>query len=120
MSSVTRTRHTPMTVRTTLPALAALLTLTACREAPRPPPPASPRIVKFAADQTQIAPGATIKLTYEVENASEVKLTDDTGAFVELTGDVNAGEATVSPQLSRFYVLRATGRGGGDSSFVQV
>lgn len=101
--------------------LSATLALSACRDAPPPPPPAdAPKIVAFTASSNQINPGGQVTLTYQVEGANALELTDDAGAFIPLNGDVNTGTATVTPVQSRFYVLRATGRGGRTAAFVQV
>lgn len=101
--------------------LASAFALAACRDAPPPPAPADPPKIKaFTASNNQINPGGTVTLSYEVEGAVELELIDDTGAFIPLTGDVTTGTATVSPLTTHFYVLRASGRGGRDSAFVQV
>jgi hypothetical protein len=98
----------------------ALLLALGCSQSKPIPVPAPPAITSFAAEKTVISEGQSVKLTFSTRNAKEVSLIDQTGAEVPVTGSVEAGEATVSPSQTAFYVLRATGEGGKDSAFVQV
>lgn len=112
-------RNTSFPVRAALAGVATVLS--AC-PAPMPPtPPAVPPVItSFSADQTQVLSGAAVKLSFTAERATEVTLLDQTGAKIPLSGDAAAGEATVHPGQTSFYVLRASGEGGRDSAFVQV
>lgn len=103
-------------------ALTALFGLAACSKTITPlPPPAPPRILSFTADARVVNKGASVKLTFTTENATEVVLLDQLGNEVQVTGTVAQGDATVTPQSNNaFYVLRANGEGGTDSAFVQV
>jgi hypothetical protein len=102
-----------------LAALAALA-LSACPSPQASPPPLPPLIKTFSADKTQVTAGTAVKLSFTADRATEVTLLDDTGASISLSGDASAGDATVTPTRTSFYVLRASGEGGRDSAFVQV
>src|SRR5687768_9862224 len=82
--------------------------------------PRPPRILRFEADRPELRRGQSVRLSYEVEGAAEVTLLDDSGAEVSLNGSPAQGDATLSPERSTFYVLRATGEGGRDVGFTQV
>ncbi|MBS1153575.1 MAG: OmpA/MotB protein, partial [Myxococcaceae bacterium] len=103
-----------------LAALALLFAAACTTTKAGPPPPAPPVIKTFSADQTQVSPGAMVKLTFTTADAKEVSLIDQTGMEVPVTGSVESGQATVMPTRTSFYVLRVTGDGGKDSAFVQV
>ncbi|MBL8955599.1 MAG: hypothetical protein JNK82_32790, partial [Myxococcaceae bacterium] len=97
------------------------LALSSCSTPPPPTPPEPPPLItKFSADQTVVTAGATVKLSFTTERATEVELLDQAGTAITFMGDANGGEATVTPTETSFYVLRATGKGGRDSAFVQV
>ncbi len=102
-------------------AIAAVATVLSACPAPAPTPPEVPPVItSFTADKTQVTAGAAVKLSFTAERASEVELLDQAGNRITLSGDANAGEATVNPTVTSFYVLRASGAGGRDSAFVQV
>ncbi|MGA9521241.1 MAG: lamin tail domain-containing protein [Myxococcaceae bacterium] len=100
----------------------AFLLLSACSGSPKDPEPlpTAPTISAFQADKTRITAGESVKLSFQVENATAVELVDRDGQKVEVTGDASSGEAAVSPTSTQFYVLRATGAGGKDVAYVQV
>ncbi len=58
--------------------------------------------------------------TFEASNATEVRLFDQVGGEVPLTGDASSGEAVATPRRSTFYVLSAKEEGGRDSAFAYV
>lgn len=101
-----------------------LVALSGCRDPnslkPPDPPKDAPMVISFTADKPEANPGATVKLSYEVRNATDLELVDETGAHIELVGDAEKGTATVKPVKTHFYVLRVSGPGGRDSAFVQV
>lgn len=103
-------------------AFAVLATLfSACPRAADPTPPeVLPVITSFAADKTMVTAGTAVKLSFTAERAKEVTLLDQAGNTIALSGDAAAGEATVMPTETSFYVLRVSGDGGRDSAFVQV
>ncbi len=101
-------------------AIAALLSA-ACTDSTPPTPLAAPPVIKsFTASKTRIAAGQSVTLTFTAEHAQSVDLVDQLGASLPLEGDASAGEATVTLDATRFFVLRAKGEGGRDSAFVQV
>jgi len=104
------------------PALAGVaIAFSACPAPPAPTPPEPPPVITtFAADQAQVTAGTAVKLSFTTERATEVELLDPRGDRIAFTGDAAAGEATVMPNETSFYVLRASGAGGRDSAFVQV
>jgi hypothetical protein len=79
-----------------------------------------PEIVSFTASSATIAPGDTVTLSWQTRSASAVEIVDDTGASLDLSGEVGRGEVAVAPARTRFYVLRATGAGTRATAFVQV
>src|SRR5688572_17168022 len=90
--------------------------------APQPPadPEAPPSITLFTASKQQANPGESVALSWTAERATEVSLTDQTGADVVTTGTATSGGATVTPTTTSYYVLRVKGDGGRDTAFVQV
>lgn len=102
-------------------ATALSASLTGCPTPPAPTPPEVPPVItSFTADKTQVTAGTAVKLSFTAERATEVELLDQAGNRITLSGDANAGDATVNPTETSFYVLRARGNGGRDSAFVQV
>ncbi|MBL8920599.1 MAG: lamin tail domain-containing protein [Myxococcaceae bacterium] len=103
--------------------LALIVPAIACRPPDKPkPPPNPPAITSFTVDKQAIRRGELVTFSFTVERAQSVELVDQTGAnvavaFDELSG---VGSAKASPDRTTFYVLRAEGEGGRDTSFVQV
>ncbi len=101
-------------------AVLAVLLVSGCRVIEPEPPPTAPRVDSFTASKTRVAPGEEVTLTFATTGATKVELTDDSGNGVQLEGSVEAGTAKVAPARSSFYVLRATGKGGRDTAFLQI
>jgi hypothetical protein len=101
-------------------ALTALLCVACGGTTPPPPPAAAPAVTSFTASATRVQLGQPVTLAFTAEHADRVDLVDQTGAALEYKGDASAGELTLSPATTSFFVLRASGPGGRDSAFVQV
>ena len=100
--------------------LGVLFVVSGCRVIEPAPPPVAPRIESFTASKTRVALGEEVTLTFATTGATKVELTDDSGNGVQLEGSAESGTAKVAPTRSSFYVLRATGKGGRDTSFIQL
>jgi len=94
--------------------------LSACRVVEAPVAPIAPQIKSFIADRQQLSSGETAALAWSVVDATEVELVDAQGNQVKQSGDVRSGSASVSPAESTVYVLRATGKGGRATAFLQI
>ena len=71
----------------------AVLAFTGCPEVPPPDPlPASPSITSFTASASQVAAGATVTLSWKVENATSVRI--DELSLGQVSG-VSGNEGTV-------------------------
>ncbi|MGQ0505615.1 MAG: lamin tail domain-containing protein [Myxococcaceae bacterium] len=81
--------------------------------------PLAPFIRSFTADKAQANPGEAVTLSWEVERATDLVLTDQTGATLG-TFDAQSDRFAVTPDRTHFYVLHAKGDGGRDTAFVQV
>jgi len=69
-----------------------------------------PEIVAFVATPGQILVGEASELSWETTAATEVRLTDDQGEVLDLTGQAaSSGRLTVQPEVTRTYTLTATG-----------
>ena len=97
-----------------------LTLVSGCRVIDAPPPPDAPKIISFLADRQQLASGETAALSWSITDATEVELTDAQGNAVKQTGDARNGAANVAPSASTVYVLRATGKGGRATAFLQI
>lgn len=97
-----------------------LTVLSGCRVIDAPAPPDAPKITSFVADRQQLSSGETAALTWSITGATEVELTDAQGHAVKQSGDVKSGAASVAPTASTVYVLRATGKGGRATAFLQI
>ncbi len=91
------------------------LVLAACTGEPSGDPPV---INSFTASDRLLSPGDTSTLTWDVENATELEITADTGQHV---GDVT-GESSrdVSHTETTTHTLRATNAFGSDTETVTV
>lgn len=101
----------------------ALVVSVACTTPEKPkPPPDPPAITSFTVDKQAIRRGDMVTFNFTVQRATSVELVDQTGAAVATTFDALAqtGSAKASPDRTSFFVLRAEGEGGRDTSFVQV
>lgn len=77
----------------------------------------APKVLFFKADPGTVARGQAAKLSWSVENTSEVRITPDIGAV----GAVSAvGAVDVYPTETTTYTLTATGEGRADTSTVTV
>ncbi len=94
--------------------------LSACRVVEAPDAPIAPQIKSFIADRQQLSSGETAALSWSISDATEVELVDAQGNQVKQSGDVRSGTASVSPTSSTVYVLRATGKGGRATAFLQI
>ncbi len=103
-----------------LAALSLLCIASACKTQEAEPVAAPPVIESFTVDRTEILPGESAQLRYTVTHAEEVKLLSVEGEELAVEGDASYGTASVSPEESAIYVLRARGAGGRAASFVQV
>ena len=99
-------------------ALAAMLTLGACKKkvapapAPPPPPPAAPT-ASLTASPAAIQAGQSTTLSWQTTNATEI--------MIEGLGAVSAeGSRTVTPQASTTYRLVAKGPGGTQDATARV
>ena len=91
--------------------------------------PAPPSILKFAADPTEVAPGGSTKLVWEVDGADSVEITTSdasdfkfhAGPFTELTGEAPVDGITTTTEFvltaskTVMVALPATGDGGTTS-----
>ena len=99
-------------------ALAAIITVSACKKktapAPPPPPPPPPApTASLTANPASIQQGQASTLSWKTENASEVTL--------EGVGRVGpSGSQTVSPSTSTTYRLTAKGDGGTQEATARV
>lgn len=99
-------------------ALAAILTLGACKkkvEPPPPPPPPPPAVptATMSANPATIQAGQSTTLTWQTSNATDVT--------IDGLGSVNAsGSRAVSPQTSTTYRLLAKGPGGSQDATARV
>jgi hypothetical protein len=76
-------------------------------------PPGMPRILNFVASPQEILPGEQSVLTWEVENADTVMITD--------LGSVDlAGTSTVTPEETRSYTITASNSQGEVTATVVV
>lgn len=108
-------------VRRALPALALIGLLAGCPQVPNPDPlPAAPSIGEFKASATQVSAGATVTLSWKVENATEVRI--DELSLGRVSGvDGNEGSVDVAVGADVTYVLTARNdRGAADSAIVSV
>lgn len=111
-----------MKLRSGVP-LAMLVLVCACRGAEKPPPPESPpSITSFTVNQQSIRRGEMVTFSFTVVRAKGVELVDQFGVPVTTTFDdlTGVGSAKASPDRTSFFVLRAEGLGGRDTSFLQV
>lgn len=103
--------------------LALIVPAIACRPPDKPkPPPDPPAITSLTVDKQSIRRGEMVTFSFTVERAQSIELVDQTGANVSVAFDElsGVGSAKASPDRTTFYVLRAEGEGGRDTSFVQV
>lgn len=108
-------------MRNLLSGLAFLLALAGCTQVIKaPPPPDAPRISSFTASSQVLNAGEPAQLSFTTVGATSVSLVDDQGQAIQLEGTVEEGGTEVSPTRTTFYVLRASGPGGGTSAFVQI
>lgn len=99
---------------------AATSILAAC-PGPNPPPPPQPAaVISFSADKIRIAPGETVTLRFTTRDADEVQLIDQRGELIPIEGTAAEGTATVTPEVTSFYVLKAISQGGRDAAYAQV
>ena len=98
-------------------ALAAIVTISACKKktapAPPPPPPPPAPTASLTANPASIQQGQATTLTWKTENAREVTL--------EGIGRVGpSGSQTVTPSTSTTYRLTAKGDGGTQEATARV
>jgi len=98
-------------------ALAAIVTISACKKkaapAPPPPPPAPAPTASLTANPASIQQGQATTLTWKTENATEVTL--------EGVGKVGpTGSQTVTPSTSTTYKVTAKGAGGTQEATARV
>jgi len=98
-------------------ALAAIVTISACKKktapAPPPPPPPPAPTASLTANPASIQQGQATTLTWKTENAREVTL--------EGVGRVGpSGSQTVTPSTSTTYRLTAKGDGGTQEATARV
>lgn len=99
----------------------AVLAFTGCPEVPPPDPlPASPSITSFTASASQVAAGATVTLSWKVENATSVRIDElSLGQVSGVSG--NEGTVDVSVGGDSTYVLTVRNdRGAADSAVLSV
>jgi hypothetical protein len=78
-------------------------------------------ITSFVTDRSAVAPGEPATLTWAVDNAASVAITDSSGGAVDLTGTTTAGDSVaVTPTANETYTITASGPGGPVTSQVQV
>jgi peptidoglycan-associated lipoprotein len=100
-------------------ALAAMMTVTACKKkvAPAPPPPppapAAAPTASLTANPTTIQPGQSTTLSWTTQNATEVTL-DGVGKVGP------SGSQLVTPATSTTYRLTAKGEGGSQEATARV
>ena len=92
-----------------------------CPKAPEPDPlEPAPKVVSFTASASLVPVGTRVKLTWNVENATTVKIEDNrTGSVSGVEG--NTGEVEVALTDDSLYVLTArNARGASDTAVVAV
>jgi peptidoglycan-associated lipoprotein len=99
-------------------AMAAMLTMSACKKkvAPAPPPPPPPPAAPTAsltADPATIEKGQSATLSWQTTNATDVKI-DGIGPVQP------SGTRSVTPDASTTYHLTATGAGGSQEATTRV
>lgn len=81
--------------------------------------PVAPTVLNFeASETTDVLPGTTIDLTWEVDSADTVVITDNDGELLD-TPD-NAGQTSVEMNESQTFTLTATNDLGQDTATVDV
>ncbi|MHB8876348.1 MAG: hypothetical protein ACYC8T_21860, partial [Myxococcaceae bacterium] len=103
--------------------LAALLPLIAgCPPAAPPPIPAPvpATVTSFSASATQAAPGDKVTLTWAVQDATSVSLTELTAGPVAIDPAAQSGSVEVKVEADAVFNLTARGEGGTDSRLVAV
>lgn len=105
-----------------LPALLLGFTLAGCPKAPPPDPvPPTPKIARFTAAPTSVAPGTEVTLSWTVTDATKVTIADVDKGAVSGVDDKLSGTVTVVPTESTLYVLTALNdRGAKATAFVSV
>lgn len=101
--------------------VAVAAVLAGCPQVPPADPlPPAPTIKSFTASETLVAPGTRVKLTWSVENATEVKIDEvKLGSVSGVAGE--SGEVEVAITEDSLYVLTArNGRGASDSAVVSI
>ena len=82
-----------------------------------PPPPS---IETFVATPAELSPGGSSTLTFTTTNATKAQILDASGAVIHEDDTPETGEFVVSPSETTVYLLRALGKGGRATYFVQV
>lgn len=111
-----------MTALRTAPLFALLGALAGCPTAPPPDPiPPSPKVISFTASPTAIEPGTPVTLTWEVQDATSVTISDVNQGAASGVDNRLSGTLEVSPADSTLYVLTAANeRGARATAFVSV
>lgn len=81
-------------------------------------PAKKPKIKSFTASKTEIKPGDTVTLSWEVVNATDIQISESDKTDekdLPLTGSIE-----VTPVATTTYVLTATGKGGTTSASVTI
>lgn len=101
--------------------LASLLALTACPPAPLPEPlEPPPRVGAFSASAQEVASGATVTLTWQVEGATEVQVSEVTlGTLSGVSGLEGSVEVAIT-RTSLFVLTATNARGATDTAVVVV
>lgn len=99
--------------------LLAVCALLSCVSGKQPQAPAPPVIQSFSADHAAIHAGEQVTLSWQTSGTETLTLVDPSGAETALT-PAESGSLSLSPTLTTFYLLRASGPGGKDSAFLQI
>lgn len=82
--------------------------------------PAEVRIVQFTASALSVAPGTEVSLSWEVANATSMKIDVLGGENLLTTTEMFTGSLTVRPSVETSYVLTAEGEGGPKTQTVTI
>lgn len=101
-------------------AAAAVAGLAGCPGPDKEELPAPPSIETFVATPAELSPGGSSTLTFTTTNATKAQILDVSGTVIHEDTTPETGEFVVSPSETSVYLLRAEGKGGRATHFVQV
>ncbi len=102
-------------------ALAAAVTVAACYKVDPPlPPPKAATVRSFTASAPEVAAGQKVTLSWEVEDATSVAITQQGKGALAGVDNALSGQVQVTLDEDAVFLINAGGAGGADSAAVAV